>query len=54
MGAWPFVALALPPHLEGRQLGRVSRRANSSPAVGSAKQHEVEQKTLIARLFGEA
>jgi 2-oxoglutarate decarboxylase len=54
MGAWPFMALALPPHLEGRQLGRVSRQANSSPAVGSTKQHELEQKAMISRLFGEA
>jgi 2-oxoglutarate dehydrogenase E1 component len=54
MGAWPFMALALPPHLEGRRLNRVTRRANSSPAVGSAKQHEIEQKNLIGRLFGEA
>jgi 2-oxoglutarate dehydrogenase E1 component len=54
MGAWPFMALALPPHLEGRPLARVSRPANSSPAVGSIKQHELEQKALLARLFGEA
>jgi 2-oxoglutarate decarboxylase len=53
MGAWPFMALALPPHLEGRTLRRVSRPASSSPAVGSAKLHETEQRAVLTRLFGE-
>jgi 2-oxoglutarate dehydrogenase E1 component len=52
MGAWPFIALKLPPHLDGRQLNRVSRRAASSPAVGSAKLHQAEQEALLARVFG--
>ncbi|MEU6035891.1 multifunctional oxoglutarate decarboxylase/oxoglutarate dehydrogenase thiamine pyrophosphate-binding subunit/dihydrolipoyllysine-residue succinyltransferase subunit [Actinomadura sp. NPDC047616] len=52
MGAWPFIALKLPLHLEGRQLNRVSRRAASSPAVGSAKLHQAEQEALLARIFG--
>jgi 2-oxoglutarate dehydrogenase E1 component len=54
MGAWPFMALALPAHLDGRPLGRVSRSTSSSPAVGSAKKHELEQKGLITQLFPEA
>jgi 2-oxoglutarate decarboxylase len=53
MGAWPFMALKLPPHLEGRELKRVSRRASSSPAVGSAKIHALEQQGLVAAVFGE-
>jgi 2-oxoglutarate dehydrogenase E1 component len=53
MGAWPFFALVLPPHLDGRELKRVSRPAGSSPAVGSAKKHELEQRGLIARLYGD-
>jgi 2-oxoglutarate dehydrogenase E1 component len=53
MGAWPFMALKLPPHLEGRELKRVSRRASSSPAVGSVKMHAAEQHGLTAAIFGE-
>ncbi|HZB29091.1 MAG TPA: multifunctional oxoglutarate decarboxylase/oxoglutarate dehydrogenase thiamine pyrophosphate-binding subunit/dihydrolipoyllysine-residue succinyltransferase subunit [Streptosporangiaceae bacterium] len=52
MGAWPIMALKLPPHLDGRTLDRVSRPASSSPAVGSAKLHADEQDALLARLFG--
>ncbi|WP_019633200.1 multifunctional oxoglutarate decarboxylase/oxoglutarate dehydrogenase thiamine pyrophosphate-binding subunit/dihydrolipoyllysine-residue succinyltransferase subunit [Actinomadura atramentaria] len=52
MGAWPFMALKLPHHLEGLRLSRVSRRASSSPAVGSAKVHQAEQEALLERLFG--
>ncbi|MCO5991798.1 multifunctional oxoglutarate decarboxylase/oxoglutarate dehydrogenase thiamine pyrophosphate-binding subunit/dihydrolipoyllysine-residue succinyltransferase subunit [Actinoallomurus rhizosphaericola] len=53
MGAWPFMALKLPPHLEGRELKRVSRQASSSPAVGSAKIHALEQQGLVAAVFSE-
>jgi multifunctional 2-oxoglutarate metabolism enzyme len=49
MGAWQFMAVNLPEHLPaGRRLRRVSRRASASPAVGSAKVHEVEQRELVA------
>ena len=34
-GGFPFIALNLPEHLDGRQLLRVTRRASASPAVGS-------------------
>ncbi|MCO6007674.1 multifunctional oxoglutarate decarboxylase/oxoglutarate dehydrogenase thiamine pyrophosphate-binding subunit/dihydrolipoyllysine-residue succinyltransferase subunit [Actinoallomurus purpureus] len=53
MGAWPFMALKLPPHLEGRELKRISRRASSSPAAGSAKIHALEQQGLVAAVFSE-
>ncbi|WP_245159971.1 multifunctional oxoglutarate decarboxylase/oxoglutarate dehydrogenase thiamine pyrophosphate-binding subunit/dihydrolipoyllysine-residue succinyltransferase subunit [Blastococcus sp. CT_GayMR19] len=49
MGAWQFMAVNLPEHLPaGRTFRRVSRRASASPAVGSAKVHEVEQRSLVA------
>ncbi|MGY1886837.1 multifunctional oxoglutarate decarboxylase/oxoglutarate dehydrogenase thiamine pyrophosphate-binding subunit/dihydrolipoyllysine-residue succinyltransferase subunit [Blastococcus sp. SYSU DS0753] len=52
MGAWQFMAVNLPEELpEGRKLRRVSRRASASPAVGSAKVHEVEQRKLVAEAF---
>jgi 2-oxoglutarate dehydrogenase E1 component len=52
MGAWQFMAVNLPEHLpEGRRLRRVSRRASASPAVGSAKVHDAEQRALVAEAF---
>ncbi|PRY51725.1 2-oxoglutarate dehydrogenase E1 component [Geodermatophilus tzadiensis] len=51
MGAWQFMACNLPEHLDGRTLRRVSRRASASPAVGSAKVHEGEQRELVAQAF---
>jgi multifunctional 2-oxoglutarate metabolism enzyme len=51
MGAWQFMAVNLPEHLGGRTLRRVSRKASASPAVGSAKVHEVEQRQLVADAF---
>ena len=54
MGAWQFMAVNLPEHLpQGRTFRRVSRRASASPAVGSAKVHEVEQRQLVAEAFAD-
>jgi 2-oxoglutarate dehydrogenase E1 component len=54
MGAWQFMAVNLPEHLpQGRTFRRVSRRASASPAVGSAKVHEVEQRQLVAQAFAD-
>ncbi len=54
MGAWQFMAVNLAEHLPaGRRLRRVSRPAAASPAVGSAKVHEVEQKRLVAEAFAK-
>lgn len=50
MGAWQFMAVNLPPELPAdRTLSVVSRKASASPAVGSAKVHEAEQKDLVSR-----
>jgi 2-oxoglutarate dehydrogenase complex dehydrogenase (E1) component-like enzyme len=51
MGAWQFMAVNLPEELGGRALRRVSRKASASPAVGSAKVHDVEQRELVATAF---
>ncbi|HTE73119.1 MAG TPA: multifunctional oxoglutarate decarboxylase/oxoglutarate dehydrogenase thiamine pyrophosphate-binding subunit/dihydrolipoyllysine-residue succinyltransferase subunit, partial [Actinomycetes bacterium] len=48
-GPWPFVALNLPAHLSGRPLVCVSRAASASPAAGSHKKHEAEQRALVER-----
>jgi multifunctional 2-oxoglutarate metabolism enzyme len=48
-GPWPFMALNLPAHLGGRQLVCVSRAASASPAAGSHKKHDLEQRALVER-----
>jgi 2-oxoglutarate dehydrogenase E1 component len=48
-GPWPFVALNLPAHLGGRPLVCVSRAAAASPAAGSHKKHDAEQRELVER-----
>ncbi|HYJ77624.1 MAG TPA: multifunctional oxoglutarate decarboxylase/oxoglutarate dehydrogenase thiamine pyrophosphate-binding subunit/dihydrolipoyllysine-residue succinyltransferase subunit [Actinomycetes bacterium] len=48
-GPWPFVALNLPAHLGGRALMCVSRAASASPAAGSHKKHDAEQRELVQR-----
>jgi 2-oxoglutarate dehydrogenase E1 component len=51
-GGWPFMALNLPEHLEGRPLLRASRKASASPAVGSISVHEAQQREVVATAFG--
>ncbi|HEX2806237.1 MAG TPA: multifunctional oxoglutarate decarboxylase/oxoglutarate dehydrogenase thiamine pyrophosphate-binding subunit/dihydrolipoyllysine-residue succinyltransferase subunit, partial [Kineosporiaceae bacterium] len=50
-GPWPFIALNLPEHLDGRPLLRVSRPASAATAAGSSKKHAAEQATLVAQSF---
>ncbi len=50
-GAWPFMALNLPEHLDGRALLRASRKASASPAVGSHAVHEAQQQEVVATAF---
>ncbi len=51
-GAWGFMAMNLPEHLDGRPLLRVSRTASASPAVGSASVHQAQQQELVASALG--
>ncbi len=55
MGAWPYIALTVPEHLQAaadsRQLLRVSRKASASPAVGSLSTHEAQQAEIVAAAF---
>jgi 2-oxoglutarate dehydrogenase E1 component len=48
-GAWPFIALDLVQHLNGRTIRRVSRPAAASTATGSPKVHAVEQAGIIQK-----
>jgi 2-oxoglutarate decarboxylase len=50
-GPWPFMALNLPDVLGDRPLKRVSRTASASPATGSSKKHQEQQKALVERAF---
>ncbi|MGC1290066.1 MAG: 2-oxoglutarate dehydrogenase E1 component [Candidatus Acidiferrales bacterium] len=52
MGALNFVMPRLGRVLRGRAVRSVKRSASASPATGSAKAHEMEQKTLLALAFG--
>ncbi|MEU6341733.1 multifunctional oxoglutarate decarboxylase/oxoglutarate dehydrogenase thiamine pyrophosphate-binding subunit/dihydrolipoyllysine-residue succinyltransferase subunit [Streptomyces sp. NPDC046977] len=49
-GAWSFVAPRLE-RMTGRQVSCVSRPEAPAPAVGSARRHAAEQKTLIEAAF---
>jgi 2-oxoglutarate dehydrogenase E1 component len=52
MGARSFVMPRLERMLRGKRLRSVKRSASASPATGSAKAHELEQKTLLTLAFG--
>ncbi|MDQ1617058.1 MAG: 2-oxoglutarate dehydrogenase C-terminal [Actinomycetota bacterium] len=45
------MAMNLPAHLGGRNLTCVSRSASASPATGSHKAHDLEQRSLVERAF---
>ncbi|MFJ2031455.1 multifunctional oxoglutarate decarboxylase/oxoglutarate dehydrogenase thiamine pyrophosphate-binding subunit/dihydrolipoyllysine-residue succinyltransferase subunit [Streptosporangium sp. NPDC087985] len=54
MGPWPFLTLKLaesPDTFGGRQIRRVSRKANSSPATGSHSAHEAELQQMLGEIF---
>ena len=52
MGALSFVLPRLK-RIVGNKLRSIKRAANATPATGSAKAHELEQKTLITMALGE-
>ena len=51
MGALSYMLPRLKYIANDRPVHSVKRSASSSPATGSAKAHEVEQKTLLALAF---
>jgi len=53
MGAHEFVIPELERLARGRAVLSVNRSASASPATGSHKAHEMEQKTLLALAFGQ-
>jgi 2-oxoglutarate dehydrogenase E1 component len=56
MGAFFFVMprLSQIAHARGLSIRSVKRSASASPATGSAKAHELEQKTLLSLAFTTA
>ncbi|GGH47599.1 multifunctional oxoglutarate decarboxylase/oxoglutarate dehydrogenase thiamine pyrophosphate-binding subunit/dihydrolipoyllysine-residue succinyltransferase subunit [Microbacterium album] len=48
-GAWPFIALEVAGHLNGRGIRVVARTASASPATGSSKVHASEHADLMKR-----
>src|SRR5581483_10936654 len=52
MGALSFVLPRLK-RIFGSKVRSVKRAANATPATGSAKAHEMEQKTLITLALGK-
>jgi 2-oxoglutarate dehydrogenase E1 component len=52
MGAHEFIIPQLEPLARGRAVLSVNRSASASPATGSPKAHEMEQKTLVTLAFG--
>jgi len=53
MGALSFVVPRLK-RIVGSKLRSIKRAANSTPATGSAKAHEMEQKTLLTLALGKS
>ncbi len=51
MGSWPFMALNLPAALGGRGLSCVARPPSASPAAGSHRVHDLEQRGLVEQAF---
>ena len=51
-GAYQFIAVNLPPYLDGRPLELVSRPASASPATGSNKAHQAEQALVVSQAIG--
>ncbi|NPC96143.1 multifunctional oxoglutarate decarboxylase/oxoglutarate dehydrogenase thiamine pyrophosphate-binding subunit/dihydrolipoyllysine-residue succinyltransferase subunit [Nocardioides sp. zg-DK7169] len=50
MGPWPHYALNVVPELDAKVVA-VTREESSSPAVGTVKRHQAEQKDLLGRAF---
>jgi 2-oxoglutarate decarboxylase len=54
MGGWSYVAFRLPALLGGRPPLTVrSRPASASPAAGSSKAHEEQQKAVVTSAFAD-
>jgi len=51
MGALSYVLPRIQHYIQGIPVRSVKRSASASPATGSAKAHELEQRTLVTLAF---
>ncbi len=51
MGAWGYLLRTVSPHLKGGELKCIARPESASPATGSKKVHETQQKEILERVF---
>jgi len=51
MGAWGYLLRTVSPNLKGGQLQCIARPESASPATGSKKAHEVQQKEILEKVF---
>ena len=54
MGALAFVIGKIERCAQGRPVRSIKRSAAASPATGSAKAHEMEQRTLLSLAFASS
>ncbi len=53
MGAWGYLLRTVAPHLKGGQLQCIARPESASPATGSKKVHEIQQKEILEKVFAK-
>jgi len=51
MGAWGYLLRTVSPYLKGGELKCISRPESASPATGSKKVHEQQQKDILEKVF---
>ncbi len=51
MGAWGYLLRTVSPHLKGGQLKCIARPESASPATGSKKVHEIQQREILEKVF---
>lgn len=51
MGAWGYLLRTVVPYLKGGQLKCIARPESASPATGSKKVHEAQQKEILEKAF---
>ncbi len=51
MGAWGFILRTVSPHLKCGKLECIARPESASPATGSKKVHEQQQKEILEKVF---
>lgn len=51
MGAWGYLLRTVVPYLKGGQLKCIARAESASPATGSKKVHEQQQKEILEKTF---